>query len=59
VKRLYAAYVTWRIQRVDIAELRAMSGRQLNDIGLTRANIADAVRTGACRLGQAERRPNT
>lgn len=36
----------WRY-RSDIHKLHAMSDRQLNDIGLTRSRIEDAVRGGA------------
>jgi uncharacterized protein YjiS (DUF1127 family) len=46
MKRLYAAYILWRTERAAIAVLRSMSDRALNDIGLTRTDIASAVRGG-------------
>jgi uncharacterized protein YjiS (DUF1127 family) len=33
-------YITWRMQNIAIAQLRAMSDRELEDIGLTRSDIA-------------------
>lgn len=33
IKRWWVAYVTWRIERLAISRLRAMSDRQLKDIG--------------------------
>jgi uncharacterized protein YjiS (DUF1127 family) len=44
VKRLCAAYVTWRRERSAIAALRSMSERELIDIGLVRSEIDSAVR---------------
>jgi uncharacterized protein YjiS (DUF1127 family) len=44
VKRAWVAYMTWRIERVAIEQLRAMSDRQLKDIGLTRSEINAAAR---------------
>jgi uncharacterized protein YjiS (DUF1127 family) len=46
LKRWCVAYVTWRMENIAIAQLRAMSDRELEDIGLTRSDIARAV-TGA------------
>ena len=43
-KRAWVAYMTWRIERVAIEQLAAMSERQLTDIGLTRSEIAAAAR---------------
>ena len=47
LKRWCAAYITWRMEKIAIAQLRGMSDRELEDIGLTRSDIARAV-TGAC-----------
>jgi uncharacterized protein YjiS (DUF1127 family) len=38
------AYITWRIEQAAIAQLWAMSDRELKDIGLTRSEITRAVR---------------
>jgi len=46
VKRSYCAYITWRLQRGAIAHLGALSDRELGDIGLSRGQIANAVKTG-------------
>jgi uncharacterized protein YjiS (DUF1127 family) len=43
-RRAWVAYMTWRIERVAIDQLCAMSDRQLKDIGLTRNEIAAAAR---------------
>jgi uncharacterized protein YjiS (DUF1127 family) len=43
-KRAWVAYMAWRIDRVAIDQLCAMSDRQLKDIGLTRSEIAAAAR---------------
>jgi uncharacterized protein YjiS (DUF1127 family) len=43
-KRAWVAYMTWRIERVAIEQLSALSERQLKDIGLTRSEIAAAAR---------------
>lgn len=45
-KRWCAACITWRMDRYAIATLRAMSDRDLADIGLSRAGIETAVLTG-------------
>jgi uncharacterized protein YjiS (DUF1127 family) len=52
VKTWWIAYLTWRIERVAIAHLEAMSDRELEDIGLSRSQIESAVR------GNAIKRPN-
>src|SRR5262249_1103191 len=46
LKRWWTAYITWRIEQAAIAQLWSMSDRQLRDIGLTRSEIASAVRLG-------------
>lgn len=46
LKRWCVAYITWRMENIAIAQLRAMSDRELEDIGLTRSDIVRAV-TGA------------
>jgi uncharacterized protein YjiS (DUF1127 family) len=37
-------YITWRVERAAIALLRSMNDRELKDMGLTRGDIAAAVR---------------
>jgi uncharacterized protein YjiS (DUF1127 family) len=49
LKRLFAAYIAWRIERSAIAVLRSMSDRELSDIGLPRGDIREAVRGNAAR----------
>jgi uncharacterized protein YjiS (DUF1127 family) len=46
IKRLCAACLSWRIERLAIAHLHALSDAQLEDIGLARSQIAIAVRVG-------------
>jgi uncharacterized protein YjiS (DUF1127 family) len=42
-KRCCVVYITWRIEKIATAQLRAMSDRELEDIGLTRSDIVRAV----------------
>ena len=44
VKALWLAYLARRVERAAIMQLRAMSERELRDIGLTRSQIEPAVR---------------
>ena len=44
LKQWWMAYITWRIEQAAIAQLWAMSDRELKDIGLTRCEITSAVR---------------
>jgi uncharacterized protein YjiS (DUF1127 family) len=46
LKRLWAAYLNWRIEHQAIAHLRSMSAAQLKDIGLVRWQIGFAVCVG-------------
>jgi uncharacterized protein YjiS (DUF1127 family) len=46
LKRLGAAYATWRLERAALAALSCMSARELADLGLSRSDIAGAVRSG-------------
>ncbi len=41
-RQWYVTYMGWRAERAAIADLRAMSDRQLNDIGLMRSQVAQA-----------------
>ena len=43
LKRLCVAYLAWRTEHAMIEFLRAMSDRDLNDIGLSRSDIPGAV----------------
>jgi uncharacterized protein YjiS (DUF1127 family) len=47
------AFIAWRAQKAAIAELQSLSDRTLKDIGLPRAQIANAVKG----LPVDERRP--
>ena len=51
-KRLWVAYITWRIEKAAIAHLRSMSDRELGDLGLSRSQIEGAV-TGEPASGRA------
>jgi uncharacterized protein YjiS (DUF1127 family) len=42
--RWWVAYTAWRVERLAIAHLGAMSDRQLKDIGLVRSQIGFAVK---------------
>ena len=44
LKRCWVAYMTWRIEMAAIATLRSMSEHDLNDLGLSRSGIEDAVK---------------
>ena len=44
LKRVWDAYHAWRIREATIACLKSLSDQQLDDIGLTRAQIDCAVR---------------
>jgi uncharacterized protein YjiS (DUF1127 family) len=44
LKRWWLSYITRRIEQAAIAQLCAMSDRELKDIGLTRCEITRAVR---------------
>lgn len=43
LRRWCLAYLGWRAERAAIAHLRAMSDRDLRDIGLMRSHLAQAV----------------
>ena len=43
LKRLLAAFITWRAQQAALAHLKSMSDRELEDIGLSRSQIEGAV----------------
>ena len=49
VRRWWAAYIEWRIERAAIAELGAMNDHKLRDIGLTHSAIAATLRGEAAR----------
>lgn len=44
LKRWWVAYITWRMGNIAIAQLKEMSDRELDDIGLTRCDIARTQR---------------
>ena len=44
LKRWWMAYINWRLEQVVINQLWSMSDRALKDIGLTRSEIATAVK---------------
>ena len=44
LKRAWVAYITWRLERTAIASLRSMGERDLNDLGIGRSEIEEAVK---------------
>jgi uncharacterized protein YjiS (DUF1127 family) len=44
LKRCWVAYITWRIEQLAIATLRSMSEHDLNDLGISHSEIAEAVK---------------
>jgi uncharacterized protein YjiS (DUF1127 family) len=46
IRGALAAYLAWRAQVIAVAQLKSMTDRELQDIGLTRAEIAFAVKGG-------------
>jgi uncharacterized protein YjiS (DUF1127 family) len=44
LKRWWMAYLTWRFEQTAIAQLAALSDRELKDIGVRRCEIENAVR---------------
>jgi uncharacterized protein YjiS (DUF1127 family) len=44
LRRLWVAYITWRLEEAVINQLWSMSDRDLKDIGLTRCEITPAVK---------------
>ena len=49
LKRLGAAYISWRLAQSAMAVLSSMSERELADVGLSRSDITVAVRSGKAR----------
>jgi uncharacterized protein YjiS (DUF1127 family) len=47
LKSWCTAYINWRLEQLAIRRLRSMSDRELKDIGIPRASIESAVRSGA------------
>ena len=47
LKRWCVTYMGWRVERAAIAHLRAMSDRDLRDIGLMRSQVAQVVQGAA------------
>ena len=46
LKRWWVAYLAWRLQQTAIAQLKALSDRDLKDIGVRRCEIESAVKGG-------------
>jgi uncharacterized protein YjiS (DUF1127 family) len=46
LKRWWVAHLTWRLQQTAIAQLKALSDRDLKDIGVRRCEIESAVKGG-------------
>lgn len=44
LKRWWAAYVTWRLERAAINKLSSLNDRELKDMGLDRSEIMGAVK---------------
>ena len=56
LKRWCAAYITWRMEKIAIAQLRGMSDRELEDIGLTRSRYC-ARRNGRLHSAAVTKKP--
>jgi len=48
LKRLWVAYMTWRVERGAIGLLGSMSDCELKDMGVTRSEIERLVKGQAC-----------
>lgn len=48
MSRQIAAFVAWRQERDALAELSAMSAHELQDIGLTRADLSRVFQPALC-----------
>ena len=46
LKRLWVAYMIWRVEQAAIGLLASMSDHELTDMGLARSEIANVVRSG-------------
>jgi uncharacterized protein YjiS (DUF1127 family) len=55
LKNWWIAYITWRVEQIAISRLRSMSDRELADIGICRANIEFAARSGSDRHAMMSR----
>jgi uncharacterized protein YjiS (DUF1127 family) len=56
IERWLVAYMTCRLGKTAVAQLSAMSDRELKDIGLTRSEIASAVSKPEQQAGAARTR---
>ena len=53
VRNLWIAYISWRLEQFAIRQLRSMGDRELNDMGIPRAEIESAVKGAALRRAAA------
>jgi uncharacterized protein YjiS (DUF1127 family) len=44
LRRMWLAYINWRLEEAVINQLWSMNDRDLKDIGLTRSEITSAVK---------------
>src|SRR5262245_42171160 len=44
LKRLWVAYINWRVEQAAIVQLRSASNRRLEDMGLTPSEISGAAK---------------
>jgi uncharacterized protein YjiS (DUF1127 family) len=49
LERWWVEYLTWRLERVAVAQLWSLSDRALKDIGFTRTEITSVVTDDATR----------
>jgi uncharacterized protein YjiS (DUF1127 family) len=55
LRRWWMAYIKWRLERLAISKLKAMSDRELKDIGICRVQMQLAVRGEAARDAMSNR----
>jgi uncharacterized protein YjiS (DUF1127 family) len=55
LRRWWMAYIKWRLQQLAISKLKAMSDRELKDMGICRVEMEFAVRGEAARDAMAGR----
>ena len=55
LRRWWMAYIKWRLERLAISKVKAMSDRELKDIGICRVQMEFAVRGEAARDAMSNR----
>lgn len=55
LRRWWMAYIKWRLERLAISKVKAMSDRELKDIGICRVEMEFAFRGKAARDAMSNR----